>query len=118
MPEHIKDRIELEEFGMLFGLGREPNRWDDDGYGDGRYSYEERGRWYNDPYSPSYYEDYYPDEEWDYPHPYHFNLATSNEPAKLEKTLYQALSQKSRENKEKPKSYFDLDARKREFKLE
>ena len=49
MPDHIKDRIELEEFGMLFGLGREPNRWDDHVYGDGGYSYEERGRWYNDP---------------------------------------------------------------------
>ena len=81
MLDHIKDRIELEEFGMLFGLGREPNRWDDHGYGDGGYSYEERGRWYNDPYSPYYYEDYYPDEEQDYPHPYYFNLETSNEPA-------------------------------------
>ena len=84
MPDHIKDRIELEEFGMLFGQGREPNRWDDHGLGDGQFSYEERSRWYRDPYSPSYHGyhgDYYPDEEWDYTYPHFFNLATNEDSA-------------------------------------
>ena len=62
LPDHIKDRFELEEFGMLYGQGRQPNTWNHDEFDNDRYSYEERARWYDDPYRPTYQRDYYPED--------------------------------------------------------
>ena len=91
---------------MIYGLGREPNRWDDRDHDDVGHSYEERRRWYEDPYRPSYHDDYYEDD-WRNYHPphshprYHYNLAANEEPSKFEETLYQSLFKKSESNKKK-----------------
>ena len=94
LPDHIKDRFELEEFGMLYGQGRQPNNWDHDEFENDRHSYEERARWYDDPYRPSYHKDYHPVDQLDYhsrshlfPR-YRYNLATNEEPSQFEDTLY------------------------------
>lgn len=78
---------------MMYGLGREPNRWDDRDHEDVGHSYEERRRWYEDPYRPSYHDDYYEDDWHNYHSPhsyprYHYNLSTNEEPSKFEETLY------------------------------
>ena len=94
LPDHIKDRFELEEFGMLYGQGREPNNWNHGEFDNDRYSYEERARWYDDPYRPSYHRGHYPEDWPDYRTPsrplprYHYNLATNEEPSQFEDTLY------------------------------
>ena len=75
---------------MQYGTGREPNRWHHRGIGqdDGQYSFEERGRWYYDPYSPYYrdYDDSYNDWEDDpfdihLDHPRHYWNLAEEEPS-------------------------------------
>ena len=144
MPEHIRDQHELEAFGMRYGRGREPNRWDME-YGphDGRHSFEERSEWYDDPYRSHHdYRRWHDDYWWDEPEEddwwdeeearrhrlrdkfvdgprYHWQNLAEEEPSKFEDSLLASLFAKENARKKKvSQPYFDLNARERDYKVE
>jgi hypothetical protein len=72
-PKHIKEKNDLDNFGIKYGTGAQPNDWSKNTQSkDGAYSYEERAQWYDDrhqshhndlPHAGSDYWDYFDERE-------------------------------------------------------